>query len=151
MNPPVPASGRGRWLRRLPAVIALLALLALAAAAFVPPAAGGREELFEIPPGTWAQRMAGKNVAILPDTIHLTLGTRDVLLLRNADAVPQTFGPVLIMPGQSFRLPFEKASTYHFACTAHLNGQMTIVVDPPLTPGWRTLEWRWRRLQRLIA
>jgi hypothetical protein len=143
-------SGPGRWLRGL-AVVGALLLLALAAAAIVPPNATAREELFEIPPGTWSQRMAGRNVAILPDTIHLTLGTRDVLLLRNADEVPQTFGPVLIMPGQSFRLPFEKASTYHFACTAHSDGQMTIVVDPPLTPGWPTLQWRWRRLQRSIA
>ena len=150
MNPPLAVPGRRRWLRGLSAIGALLVLAALAAA-IVPPAATSREELFEIPAGTWAQRMAGRNVAILPDTIHLTLGTRDVLLLRNADDVPQTFGPVLIMPGQSFRLPFEKASTYHFACTAHADGQMTIVVDPPLTPGWPTLQWRWRRLQRLLA
>jgi hypothetical protein len=149
MNRLLPVPGRRRWLRGLSA-LGVLPVVALAAA-FVPPAAGTREELFEIPPGTWSQRMAGKNVAILPDTIHLTLGTRDVLLLRNADDVPQTFGPVLIMPGQSFRLPFEKASTYHFACTAHAGGQMTIVVDPPLTPGWPTLQWRWRRLQKLIA
>ena len=126
-------------------------LIALAAAALVPPARTPREAVFEIPPGTWSQRMAGKPVAILPDTIHLTLGTQDVLLLRNLDEVPQTFGPVLVMPGQSFRLPFEKASTYHFACTAHAGGQMTIVVDPPLSPGWPTLAWRWRRLQKLIA
>lgn len=151
MNHPLTAPGRRRWLRRASAIAALLLLVALAAAALVPPAASAREELFEIPPGTWSQRMAGKNVAILPDTIRLTLGLRDVLLLRNADDVPQTFGPVLIMPGQSFRLPFEKASTYHFACTAHDNGQMTIVVDPPLTPGWPTLQWRLRRLQKLIA
>ena len=146
--PPVP--GRTRWLPGLLVIVALL-LIALVAASVVPPAAAAREELFEIPKGTWSQRMAGKPVAILPDTIHLTLGTRDVLLLRNADDVPQTFGPVLIMPGQSFRLPFEKASVYHFACTAHANGQLTIVVDPPLTPGWPTLQWRWRRLQKLMA
>ena len=150
MNAVAPAPGRGRRLRVLLTAAALL-LLALVAAAVVPPAATAREELFEIPKGTWSQRMAGKDVAILPDTIHLTLGTRDVLLLRNADDVPQTFGPVLIMPGQSFRLPFEKSSVYHFACTAHLDGQLTIVVDPPLTPGWSTLQWRWRRLQKLMA
>lgn len=150
MNRPLPVPGRTRWLRGLCVVGALL-LLALVAAAIVPPSASAREELFEIPPGTWSQRMAGKNVAILPDTIHLTLGMRDVLLLRNADDVPQTFGPVLIMPGQSFRLPFEKSSTYHFACTAHASGQLTIVVDPPLTPGWPTLQWRWRQMQKLMA
>ena len=42
----------------------------------------------------------------------LTLGLNDVLVLRNLDDVPQVFGPTLMMPGQSFRLPFEQASTY---------------------------------------
>ena len=45
-----------------------------------------------------------------------------MLLLRNLDEVPQQFGPVLIMPGQSFRLPFEVASTYSFDCSAHASG-----------------------------
>ena len=58
--------------------------------------------------GTWARRMAGDKVEILPDTIRLTLGINDVLLLRNLDDVPQVFGPALIMPGQSFRLPFAR-------------------------------------------
>ena len=45
------------------------------------------------PNGTWARRMAGDKVEILPDTIRLTLGVNDVLLLRNLDDVPQVFGP----------------------------------------------------------
>ena len=103
---------------------------------------GTREALFEIPKGTYARRMAGDKVEILPDEIRLTLGLQDVLLLRNLDEVPQTFGPVLIMPGQSFRLPFEVASTYSFACTAHASGKMSVVVDPRPEPGWQTLRWR---------
>ena len=51
-------------------------------------------------------------------------------MLRNLDDVPQIFGPTLMMPGQSFRLPFSVASSYPFACTAHASGQMTVVVDP---------------------
>ena len=146
------AAYRGRGpVRAALLALAVLLLAALAWAAFAPIAPASREELFEIPKGTFARRMAGDKVEILPDEIRLTLGANDVLLLRNRDEVPQTFGPVLIMPGQSFRLPFEKASTYHFACTAHADGQMTIVVDPPLTPGWSTLQWRWRRLQKMMA
>lgn len=114
----------------------------LAWAAFAPVPAGPREELFEIPRGTWARRMSGDPVEILPAEIHLTLGVRDVLLLRNLDEVPQVFGPTLMMPGQSFRLPFEVASSYQFACTAHASGQMTVVVEPqPLSP-WARLRWR---------
>jgi hypothetical protein len=87
--------------------------------------------------------MAGNQVEILPDRIELTLGLNDTLLLRNLDEVPQQFGPVLIMPGQSFRLPFEVASTYSFACSAHASGQMSIVVADKPAPGWPTLRWRW--------
>jgi hypothetical protein len=73
------------------------------------------------------------------------------LLLRNLDDVPQQFGPTVMMPGQSFRLPFEVASTYSFACSAHASGEMTIVVDPqPLTP-WQRLRWRAARLRNAAA
>jgi hypothetical protein len=86
--------------------------------------------------------MAGDPIEILPDEIRLTLGLRDILLLRNSDDVPQMFGPTLMMPGQSFRLPFDRAAEYQFACTAHASGQMTIIVDPfPATP-WARLRFR---------
>ncbi len=132
---------------------ALLAGLAalLAWAALAPPALATRDELFEIPQGTWARRMKGEKLEILPDTIRLTLGANDVLLLRNRDDVPQVFGPVLIMPGQSFRLPFETASTYSFACTAHASGQMSVIVDPTPAPGWDRLRWRWQRLRQTLT
>jgi hypothetical protein len=62
--------------------------------------------------------------------------------------VPQIFGPTLMMPGQSFRLPFASASSYQFACTAHASGQMTITVEPfPATP-WARLWWRVRELSK---
>jgi hypothetical protein len=121
-----------------------LALSLAAWAAFAPIGAGAREEIFEIPKGTFARRMAGDAVEILPDTIRLTLDINDVLLLRNLDDVPQLFGPTLMMPGQSFRLPFARASTYYFDCTAHTSGQMRIIVDPfPANP-WARLSWRAR-------
>ena len=122
-----------------------LVLAAVAWTALAPLAMASRDELFEIPRGTYARRMAGDKVDILPDTIHLTLGANDVLLLRNQDEVPQIFGPTLIMPGQSFRLPFEVASTYSFACTAHASGQMSVVVAPRPEPGWELLRWRVQR------
>src|SRR6188474_3418244 len=127
------------------AALLVLVLGTLAWAATAPIRPASRDEVFEIPPGTWARRMAGDPVEILPDTIRLTLGINDVLLLKNLDDVPQVFGPALIMPGQSFRLPFEVASTYSFACTAHASGQMSVVVAPTPVPGWETLQWRWRR------
>ena len=111
-------------------------------AAFAPIYASTRDHLFEIPEGTFARRMAGEKVEILPSEVHLMLGVQDVLLLRNSDSVPQMFGPTLIMPGQNFRLPFEQASDYQFACSAHANGQMTVIVAEPPGRGWDRLRWR---------
>lgn len=132
-------------MKRLLWLLPVAALLApLAWAAFAPIQPATRDELFEIPKGTYARRMAGDQVEILPDTIRLTLGLNDQLLLRNRDDVPQQFGPVLIMPGQSFRLPFEVASTYSFACSAHASGQMRVIVAPTPGAGWPRLQWRWQ-------
>ena len=128
------------------------ALLAgLGWASFAPIAATSREQLFEIPKGTYARRMAGDKVEVLPEEIRLTLGINDVLLLRNLDDVPQQFGPVLIMPGQSFRLPFEVASTYSFACSTHASGQMSVVVAPTPEPGWQRLQWRWQHRHKAFT
>ena len=128
---------------------AAAAVLALSLwASLTPVAVGSRDEIFEIPKGTWARRMAGDKIEILPSTIRLTLGIRDILVLVNRDDVPQIFGPVLMMPGQSFRLPFGVASRYQFACTAHASGQMTVIVDEmPATP-WARLLWRMGTLLR---
>ena len=120
------------------------AAAALAWAGFAPIKVTTHEELFDIPKGTYARRMAGDKVEILPSQIRLTLGLNDVLLLRNLDDVPQVFGPTLMMPGQSFRLPFEKASRYDFACTAHASGQMTILVEEEPVMPWSKIHWRLR-------
>ncbi len=130
---------------------AAAALGGMAWAAFTPVTFDSREEVFEIPKGTWAHRMAGNKVEILPSRVFLTLGVRDVLLLKNLDDVPQIFGPTLMMPGQSFRLPFEVASSYQFACTAHASGQMTVVVDEQPDTAWRRLVWRTKRIIRVVA
>ena len=131
-----------------PPTVALVA--AVGWAALAPVTFDSREELFEIPNGTYARRMAGDEVEILPSEIRLVLGMRDVLLLRNLDDVPQIFGPTLIMPGQSFRLPFDVASVYVFTCSAHASGQMTVAVDETPDSPWTRLRWRtatlWRRI-----
>nr|WP_229487546.1 hypothetical protein [Pseudoduganella lutea] len=119
--------------------------------AFTPVSDENRDELFEIQKGTWARRMAGDKVDILPDTITLTLGVKDVLLLRNADTVPQIFGPVLIMPGQDFRLPFDTVSVNEFNCSAHSSGSMKVIVEPHPAAGIARLTWRVRRAGRVLS
>lgn len=115
---------------------------AIAWAAFTPVAVDSREAVYVIPKGTWARRMAGEKLDILPQQIRLVLDVRDVLVLRNQDDVPQLFGPVLIMPGQSFTMPFRQASSYQFACSLHVSGQLTVLVEASPAPGWERLRWR---------
>lgn len=138
---------RSHWLLSL---LLALCLVTLAWAALAPLHTSSRDLLFEIPKGTWARRMAGDKVEILPSTVHLTQGLRDVLLLRNSDTVPQIFGPILIMPGQDFRLPFETVSENQFACSAHASGQMTVIVEPLPNPGLGRLRWRLAELAHAI-
>lgn len=133
--------------RRRLRIVALAALAAVIAAlllaAFVPITFASREARYEIPKGTWARRMAGeKDLEILPSTIYLVAGMKDVLVLKNQDDVPQMFGPTLLMPGQSLSLPFNTPSENQFACTAHSSGQLIVLVEEaPLTP-WARLKWR---------
>ena len=131
--------------RPLRALLGLSAAVVLGSAlwaAFAPVVFDSKEELFEIPKGTWARRRSGAKIEILPQEIRLVAGERDILVLRNRDDVPQIFGPALMMPGQSFRLPFESAAEYQFACTAHASGQMTVIVSEALTSPWARLRWR---------
>nr|WP_298721820.1 hypothetical protein [uncultured Steroidobacter sp.] len=130
--------------------IGLLGVVSWGALAPVPVRAS-REQPFVIPEGTWQRRMSGEAVDILPQQIRLTLGINDVLFLKNQDTVPQTFGPALLMPGQTFRLPFEVASEYQFACTAHSSGQMTIIVDAFPDSPWRRLRWRALKLSEVFG
>ena len=131
-------------------VSAAVVLAVVGGVGLIPIASGSRTEVFEIPRGTWARRMAGEKIETLPDHIYLTVGVRDILMLKNRDAVPQTFGPTLLMPGQSFTLPFERAAECQFACTAHASGQMTIVVDPYPATAWAKISWRTRGLIRRL-
>lgn len=125
------------------AIVAGAAALGVSAwAAFAPLAADSREAVFEIPKGTFARKQAGEKFDLIPAQIRLTIGVKDVIVMKNHDDVPQLFGPVLIMPDQSFRLPFRKASTYLFDCPLHSSGLLTVVVEPEPEAGLARLRWR---------
>jgi hypothetical protein len=131
--------------------LSLLGAITLAGAALIPVQVDNREQVFEIPNGTWARRQAGAHLDILPQRMQLALGLRDVLVLRNRDDVPQIFGPTLIMPGQTFRLPFSVVGEFQFACTAHVSGQMTVAVEQGISAPWPRLRYRLTNLSTLVS
>lgn len=131
---------------RLPSLLLVIALLALAWAALAPVSAKQRNHVLEITQGTLARRLAVDIGGALAPTVRLTLGVRDVLHVKNNDSAPHYLGAVLLAPGEELRLPFEQASQREFSSSAHFGGKLTVVVEPWPDPGsarlrWRTLEW----------
>ena len=137
--------------RKLPWLMLAVTSSVILALALIPVKVESREALFEIPRGTWARRSAGISQEVLPSEIRLVLGLSDVLVLKNLDDVPQIFGPTLLMPGQTLRLPFSTPSETSFACTAHSNGQLLIVVEAAPVWPWDRLGWRVRRIVRGLS
>ncbi|MGD0436495.1 MAG: hypothetical protein ABSB86_08515 [Bryobacteraceae bacterium] len=137
--------------RRLMAIAAGVILAPIVIAAMWPVTFDSRVELFEIPKGTWARRMAGEKREILPSDVHLVVGIHNVFLLKNSDDVPQIFGPTLLMPGQSLRIPFTRPSENYFSCTAHASGQLLVVVEATPTWPWDRLSYRVRRMLRWLS
>lgn len=134
--------------RRLFVIVAGVILTPVIIASLWPVTFKSPEELFEIPKGTFARHMAGNHHDLLPSEIDLVVGIHNVLTLKNSDDVPQTFGPTLLMPGQSLRIPFTRPSENSFNCTAHANGQLLVLVEATPTWPWERLSWRIRRMLR---
>jgi hypothetical protein len=108
-----------------------------------------RERTFVFPQGAAIQRGADGQGAV-PAEVRLTLGVRDVLLLRNRDAAPHVFGQVLVLPGHVFRLPFEQAGDYVYACDVAPGHAVTVRVANHPDPGWARLGWRLRVLAEAV-
>lgn len=79
---------------------------------------------------------------LVPSAVRLTLGVRDVLLLRNRDVVSHVFGQVSVLPGHLLRLPFEQAGDFVFVCDVALDHAVTVHVAEHPPPGWARLRWR---------
>ena len=139
-------AARGRALVWLLAVAAALGLAAAGWAAVAPLPEGPRELLYVIPKGTAARQAAGDARTVLPSRIHLTIGVQDVLIIRNEDDAEQKIGPALLGSGQTYRLPFRAPAEIPLVCSAHPDGQFTIVVQAAPPAGGSRLRWRLGRL-----
>jgi hypothetical protein len=118
-----------------------LTLVAGTWAALAPLSRGSREVVYLVPKGN-ASRLGNGLPSTLPSRLRLTVGVRDVLVLRNDDDLPANFGPVLLAPGQTYRVSLSVPGEYPFACSVHRDGQISLVVVPAPTPGWARLSWR---------
>ena len=134
-SPPSHPAAPPGLLRRVQLALAALALAVLAWAALAPLRYPTRELGLDF-----------ARAAEVPATVRLTLGVRDVLLLRNRDRAPHVFGQVRVLPGRAFRLTFEQAGEFPFACDLAPGARVLVrVLDQP-DPGWARLRWRLRTL-----
>jgi hypothetical protein len=140
--------GRVSLLRRLQWTVGGGLLALLLGAALAPLGGETRERILDFPRGasTNTATNAGAGTPSVPAELRLTLGVSDVLLLRNRDRAPHVFGQVLVAPGHTFRLPFEQAGDYPFACDAAPGARLVVHVLPEPDPGWRRLRWRLQAL-----
>ena len=136
-------------LRRLQWTLAGLLCAALLWAAVAPLHDASREQLLEFPRGAAVLRGQPGPVQVRAE-VRLTLGVRDVLLLRNRDLAPHVFGQVLVLPGHMVRLPFERAGDFPFACDAAPGARVMVLVQPQPDPGWARLRWRLRALLEAV-
>lgn len=93
------------------------------------PSAEERQVVYTVPPGTAALLARGEQVTVLPQTINLTLGRHDILIIRNDDVEPVQVGPFKIDPGQSFTQQYYNRGTYELVCSIHQGQRMRIVVE----------------------
>jgi hypothetical protein len=122
--------------------LAVIAVLGAAAvwAALAPVPSGPREVVYIVTKGSAARLASGASA--IPSRLRFTIGVRDVLVLRNDDDVPASFGPVKLEPGQTYRVPFDTPGEFQLACSLHPAGQVAIVVVPIPQPGWARVAWR---------
>ncbi len=133
----IPPILRRHW---LPCAFIGAFLLSVLWGALAPLRTPSQERSFTFPaPGG---SMAARRAPALPREVRLTLGVQDVLLLRNLDRKPHVFGPLQLLPGQEFRLPFEYAGSYPYACPDVAGGTLTVRVVRLPDPGWERLRWR---------
>jgi protein SCO1/2 len=91
-----------------------------------------REFRIVIPEGTSSQIALGNDPDIIPLTINLTLGERDVLVLENHDNSDFLVGGVWVAPYETVRKQFYEAQTFVGLCTVTVGRDLVeiVVVEP---------------------
>lgn len=79
------------------------------------------------PPGTGERVERGKAADGVPDRIDGKIG--DTLLIRNDDRSTQFIAGYAVSPGQSLRIPLNRAGDYITNCSAHKDKSIRMVVS----------------------
>ena len=85
---------------------------------------------YSIPQGTQQSLENGRPGVQFPDTITLTVGLKDTIIIENQDDVIHVFGPFVVGPHSTLRKRFDTPVVYEGACTFHQDEHMRIVVNP---------------------
>jgi hypothetical protein len=91
-----------------------------------------REYRIIIPEGTSSQIALGNDPGIIPLTINLTIGERDVLVLENHDNSDFLVGGVWVAPYETVRKQFYEEQTFVGLCTVTVGRDLVeiVVVEP---------------------
>gem|GEM_PF-2109752 len=123
------ATPKAEYLRR-----AVLALITAAVAAVVFAGCGGSARQGEgdtvrinIPPNASKLVEQGKNVPGVPDRITGTVG--DTLVIENRDSSTQFVAGYSISPGQTLKIPLNRAGNYETNCSAHEDKSLRMSVS----------------------
>lgn len=99
-------------------------------AGVAPVATSGREVVYAIQPGTARRQAAGDIVPMFPAEIRMTLGTKDILVIRNDDDVPVSIDGLLLDPGQKATQKYFTSGVFSLVCsTDYHKEQVKIVVE----------------------
>ena len=83
---------------------------------------------FEIPAGAGKLVDAGRPVPGVPRRIEGSVG--DTVEVVNRDSELQVVSGFPVSPGQTLRIPLNRAGTYEVECSAHDDNSLRMVVSP---------------------
>lgn len=112
---------------------AVLALITVAAATVIFAGCGGSDPKhgetvrIDIPPNASKLVEQGRNVPGVPDRITGTVG--DTLVIKNRDSSTQFVAGYSISPGQTLKIPLNRAGNYETNCSAHEDKSLTMSIS----------------------
>ena len=112
---------------RVAAVAITVALAAVIASGCGGSDPEGETIRIEIPPNASRLVEEGRKVPGVPERIEGTVG--DTLVIENRDSSTQFVAGYSISPGQTLRIPLNRAGDYVTNCSAHLDRSLTMSIS----------------------